>query len=82
MNFYAQNFNIYITFLHIKTMRKSSIAAAVLCISLACANCKKEQVQQSRIANMVVDETKKAVEDFIVEPHSSNKSNLGQADIN
>jgi hypothetical protein len=63
-------------------MKKLTIAAAVLGLTIICSYCKNEHVQQARIANIMVDGAVPAMKDFIIEPRSGNKLNLGQADIN
>lgn len=65
-----------------KIMKKLTLGTAFLCSTIAFSYCKKEVDQQSRIANVIVSQANPAVIDFIAEPHSGNKSNLGQADIN
>jgi hypothetical protein len=63
-------------------MKKLTIAAAVLGVTIICSYCKNEHIEQVRLANIMVDNATPAIKDFIIEPHSGNKLNLGQDDIN
>ena len=63
-------------------MKKLTVAAVALCTTIAFSYCKKESGQQNRMANTVVVTTNQELTNFVPEPHSGNKSNLGQADIN
>jgi hypothetical protein len=80
MHFYARILN-YLYRLYIKkTMKKLTLAAAVLCLVTTFSYCKKEHMLTNYKEKTVSEKLNTALVDFLAEPPIGYKANLGQAD--